>query len=387
MARQAASSERSASSSIRYTPSATTPSTFGEERAPSPSCTLDTPQIPVSRWSERAISPTSDPASSTPRYTPSPIPLFASDEQRSSISVLSSGLDVPSRSLQRDTLPSTSTTGHDTEFDSDTPLPSVERDEITQDIRRNSTASSSVYTPSGSTPALPGSTHGNLEEDLMNLRLNSSTPLALAEELSRPSYQRDTSSTSSAPSIHITPTPSTFGSTPSRSNRADSLVHGVSALRVDNDHQSPRSLDPDRLMSTSPATPGTAESASYTPSSSRRRRSGSGARSILHRVEDEDAPEALSRERKVQEALNNARRVTAQLAMALSRSVSHHEQGSTIQNLHQQAINLSELPMPSSRIVGLVGDSGVGKSSLINSLLDVRDLARAVGPITPHSLP
>src|SRR2546423_207914 len=46
--------------------------------------------------------------------------------------------------------------------------------------------------------------------------------------------------------------------------------------------------------------------------------------------------------------------------------------------LHQQSLRLQTFQLPSSRIVGLVGDSGVGKSRLINSLLDHVDLARVV---------
>lgn len=66
------------------------------------------------------------------------------------------------------------------------------------------------------------------------------------------------------------------------------------------------------------------------------------------------------------------------MAQVLSSSKLHLESGSTIQGLHQQALDLAALQLPSSRIVGLIGDSGVGKSSLINSLLDKVDLARAV---------
>lgn len=66
------------------------------------------------------------------------------------------------------------------------------------------------------------------------------------------------------------------------------------------------------------------------------------------------------------------------LANTLSSSNLHHEGGSSVRNLYQQAAQLHQFQLPSSRIVGLVGDSGVGKSSLINSLLDKVELARAV---------
>jgi ABC-type multidrug transport system ATPase subunit len=81
---------------------------------------------------------------------------------------------------------------------------------------------------------------------------------------------------------------------------------------------------------------------------------------------------------KVQEALSNARIQTKRIANVLSSSSLHQEIGSSIQNLYQQATKLNNFQLPSSRIVGLVGDSGAGKSSLINSLLDKNNLARAV---------
>lgn len=47
-----------------------------------------------------------------------------------------------------------------------------------------------------------------------------------------------------------------------------------------------------------------------------------------------------------------------------------------MKSLHERAKNLSRFEPLSTRIVGFVGDSGVGKSSLLNSLLDCRGLAR-----------
>ena len=351
---QAPSSRGSTPSSIRHTPSATPSFTFGEERASSPSFSFDTLRNQVPASSNRTINPSSNTTSSTPRYTPSSTPSFTFGEQHFAVS-------------------------HDSDLDPDTPLPSVERDAVLPNTSKDSTPNSIIYTPSVSTRVSPGSNQDILNDDLLNLRLGSSTPVATVENPSRPLHQRNTSSTSSAPSIHITPTPSTVDSIHFRSNRTESLVHGISSLRMDNADQSSHSPDMDRLGTPSPAVPGTGERASRSPSPSRRRRrSGSGAGPIIHRVEDEDPPQALSRERKVREALTNAKGVTTRLARTLSSSALHHEQGSNIQSLHQQAIKLSEFQVPSSRIVGLVGDSGVGKSSLINSLLDKKNLARSV---------
>lgn len=81
---------------------------------------------------------------------------------------------------------------------------------------------------------------------------------------------------------------------------------------------------------------------------------------------------------EVQEALANARALTLRMTNVLSSSNLHREHGSSIQSLYQQATRLNNFTLPSSRIVGLVGDSGVGKSSLINSLLDKLEVARAV---------
>jgi putative ribosome biogenesis GTPase RsgA len=81
---------------------------------------------------------------------------------------------------------------------------------------------------------------------------------------------------------------------------------------------------------------------------------------------------------ETQNALQRSKMLTTRLATVLSKSALYRENGSHIQTLYRQATELSNFQLPSSRIVGLVGDSGVGKSSLINSLLDKIDLARAV---------
>jgi hypothetical protein len=109
-----------------------------------------------------------------------------------------------------------------------------------------------------------------------------------------------------------------------------------------------------------------------------RRDSGSGRRRERHQVEAEAPPEAVANMAEVQQALSDARTLTRGIANVLSSSSLHREDKSSIQNLYHQAIKLEHFELPSSRIVGLVGDSGVGKSSLINSLLDKRNLARAV---------
>lgn len=114
------------------------------------------------------------------------------------------------------------------------------------------------------------------------------------------------------------------------------------------------------------------------PSPSRRRRSGSGIIREAHRIEDEEPYPTPFHNAEVQNALSSVKNYVSRMGKVLSSSHLHLEVGSAVQNLHQQALGLEKQQLPSSRIVGLIGDSGVGKSSLINSLLDRVDLVRAV---------
>jgi ABC-type glutathione transport system ATPase component len=160
------------------------------------------------------------------------------------------------------------------------------------------------------------------------------------------------------PSIHVTPlTPGI-----DHGSRSDSLVAEFENLHTGS-HDT----------ASIPVTSRSRETLS--PSPARRRRSGSGITWRTHRVEDEEPPAHLT---QVEQHLSDVRTQILSMAQVLSSSELHLESGSTIQGLHQQALDLAALRLPSSRIVGLIGDSGVGKSSLINSLLDKVDLARAV---------
>jgi ABC-type multidrug transport system fused ATPase/permease subunit len=120
---------------------------------------------------------------------------------------------------------------------------------------------------------------------------------------------------------------------------------------------------------------------SRSPSPPSRRRFRSRLRKDIHQVESEEPPETCTRMTEVQEALADAKSLLSELACVLSRSVLHRDSFSSISGLYQQASTLKDFQLPSSRIVGLVGDSGVGKSSLINSLLDKIQLARTVSEV------
>ncbi|KAK8062187.1 hypothetical protein PG997_014284 [Apiospora hydei] len=148
------------------------------------------------------------------------------------------------------------------------------------------------------------------------------------------------------------------------SELADALNHisnGVSS-------RSARLLTPEAQQST-PATP--------LPRRGRRRRSSSKINVEIYDVQDEKAPNDRFNEPNFQSAFRNARRLMSDLENTLASSSLHTDPDSTMKRLHQEAKTLSTFHCPPSRTVGFVGDSGVGKSSLLNSLLDCRGLARA----------
>ncbi|KAF2108978.1 hypothetical protein BDV96DRAFT_652220 [Lophiotrema nucula] len=234
-----------------------------------------------------------------------------------------------------------------------------------------------LASPPINTPASvhgPSLNRGSLEQHLQSMRLGSTTPQS-AENRSRDlPLRRELSSASSTPSIQVTPTP-----TSSRNERTNSLADGLNALDMRTASSSGQTPTPNQLLEAQQLDARKSDRASsQSPSPSpRRRRSSARPERSEHNIENEEPPQSLFHAREIQNALANARQLTGMMVNALSRSNLHQEQCSNIHNLYQQAIRLRDFQLPSSRIVGLVGDSGVGKSSLINSLLDKKDFARA----------
>ncbi|KAL2127275.1 hypothetical protein VTI74DRAFT_10996 [Chaetomium olivicolor] len=95
-----------------------------------------------------------------------------------------------------------------------------------------------------------------------------------------------------------------------------------------------------------------------------------------HEVRSEEPPPSRFHEPAFQRALADTKFLMANLASALDHHGLEVEPDSTIRDLQERAKKLAQFQCPPTLTVGLVGDSGVGKSSLINSLLDCEGLAR-----------
>ncbi|EWG45996.1 hypothetical protein FVEG_15903 [Fusarium verticillioides 7600] len=107
----------------------------------------------------------------------------------------------------------------------------------------------------------------------------------------------------------------------------------------------------------------------------RRRRSSTGAVQ-QHDVADEELPDDAFHSPEFQGAFRDAKQLMSNIQSVLGSSNVHEGSESTMRKLHEEAGKLAAFEYPATRTVGFVGDSGVGKSSLLNSLLDTKGLAR-----------
>ncbi|KAK8096503.1 hypothetical protein PG999_012447 [Apiospora kogelbergensis] len=146
------------------------------------------------------------------------------------------------------------------------------------------------------------------------------------------------------------------------------LAKALNSLSSEANRQTPRLLTPQDQRSTD-GTP--------LPRSARRRRSSSKVHAEVYNARDEKAPNDRFNEPNFQSAFRDARKLMSELQNTLASSSLHTDPDSTMKGLHLEAEKLSNFHCPPSRTVGFVGDSGVGKSSLLNSLLDSKGLARA----------
>lgn len=110
-----------------------------------------------------------------------------------------------------------------------------------------------------------------------------------------------------------------------------------------------------------------------------RKRSSPRPEPVIHNVEEEDPPDDEFHHPDFQRRLSQTKSMLQNLASVLASSSSLLEPDSSIKRYHEEAETQSRFHPLSKRTIGLVGDSGVGKSSLVNSLLDTckPPLARA----------
>lgn len=100
---------------------------------------------------------------------------------------------------------------------------------------------------------------------------------------------------------------------------------------------------------------------SLSPRPPRRSRGRSEGPLVYHEVKDEELPESRFYDPAVQSAIKDAKALMTQLANVLEENPLHTNPDSTIRRLHGKALDLSQFEGPSTRTVGFVGDSGVGK--------------------------
>ncbi|KAH7243016.1 hypothetical protein B0J15DRAFT_92977 [Fusarium solani] len=205
-----------------------------------------------------------------------------------------------------------------------------------------------------------------------------------------PSTPRSPLSRLRTPSVSITPPPATRNqATPvsvRNSSSQDEVVRAMNTMRlsepngVDNLSEVAEAVDRVARGSDSRAaslTPEPTSSRAGTPRQRRRsQRSSSGIDRLPHNVLDEELPHDAFHSPEFQQAFRDAKQLMSTVEGVLGSSSLHNSPESTIKRLHDEAGELARFEYPSTRTVGFVGDSGVGKSSLLNSLLDVKGLAR-----------
>ncbi|KAJ5292390.1 uncharacterized protein N7443_008343 [Penicillium atrosanguineum] len=94
-------------------------------------------------------------------------------------------------------------------------------------------------------------------------------------------------------------------------------------------------------------------------------------------LREEELPPAPVYKSRLQDGLKDVKRELGILAEMMGISRLSEEHSSDLHALCRDTKKMSMFKYPETRTVGFIGDSGVGKSSLINSLLDQRSLSRS----------
>ncbi|KAL5050864.1 hypothetical protein BDW71DRAFT_107560 [Aspergillus fruticulosus] len=99
----------------------------------------------------------------------------------------------------------------------------------------------------------------------------------------------------------------------------------------------------------------------------------------IYNVREEELPRAPIYDIRLQNALRNVRGHISDLAQFMGERELAQDPTSGIHDLYEQLLRASRFAYPMTRTVGFIGDSGMGKSSVINSILDENGLARSGG--------
>ncbi|KAJ5494558.1 hypothetical protein N7463_010645 [Penicillium fimorum] len=94
-------------------------------------------------------------------------------------------------------------------------------------------------------------------------------------------------------------------------------------------------------------------------------------------IREEPLPAAPVYSRRFQNGLTEVKEELASLADMMGLSELNQDQSTDLHSLFERTKGMSMFKYPVTRTVGFIGDSGVGKSSLINSLLDQKSLSRS----------
>ncbi|KAJ6031623.1 hypothetical protein N7540_002355 [Penicillium herquei] len=94
-------------------------------------------------------------------------------------------------------------------------------------------------------------------------------------------------------------------------------------------------------------------------------------------IREESLPRVPIYDARLQDQVKEVKSKLASLATSIGSSALVHDQSSSLHSHYKKLKKASKFEYPVIRTVGFIGDSGVGKSSLINSLLDQRGLSRS----------
>ncbi|CAI7614861.1 unnamed protein product [Penicillium glandicola] len=98
---------------------------------------------------------------------------------------------------------------------------------------------------------------------------------------------------------------------------------------------------------------------------------------IASDIREEPLPAAPVYNRRFQAGLKEVKEELSSLAAMMGLSELKQDQSTDLHSLYERTKKMSMFEYPVTRTVGFIGDSGVGKSSLINSLLDQQSLSRS----------